>query len=115
MLNTRHALCDSYPRMAEKTHIIKYKLLDRESFTEFQFCLPCGVRTLSVEIASDSKIEIISPLKVSFIFLGSSVTNMSAINACSSLTAQLYRELGINCCNLAIAVTNSIAYPEMFN
>ena len=112
MLNTGHLIDKTYPVVAETEWEVIYKF--KEDFEEFQFCLPFGVVFYYIHIEAD-KLEIKKPTEIKFGLLGSSVTNMSACYAASSLTSQIYRQIGINTCNLAIPLANSIVYKEILD
>ncbi len=112
MLNTSHLIDKTFPIVAEKEWEVTYKF--KEDFEEFQFCLPFGGFFYYVKIEADN-LELKAPTNIVFGFLGSSVTNLSACYAACSLTAQLYRQLGVNTCNLAIPLANSIVYKEILD
>lgn len=113
MLNKSHLLDATYPKIAEKDWIVEYNLT--EDFDEFQFCLPFGNIFYYIFMETNESFELISPTNIVFGFLGSSVTNMSGCYACDSLSSQLYRELKINSCNLAIPISNSIVYKKILD
>jgi len=113
MLNTCHMIDSTYPIVAEKEWVVTYTF--KEDFEEFQLCLPFGAIMYYIFVETDKELKLVTPTPLKFGFLGSSVTNMSALYAASSLTAQLYRKLGINSCNLAIPMTNSIVYNKILD
>lgn len=110
MLNTGHMIDKTYPVVAETEWEVTYKF--KTDFEEFQFCLPFGAVFYYVDIDVDD-LDVKAPTPIKFGLLGSSVTNLSACYAACSLTAQLYRKLGVNSCNLAIPLANSIVYKEI--
>jgi len=111
LLNRMHINDQYFPGGAEKEYTIKYTFT--EDFSEFQFCLPFGSVFYYIETLSESKIELIKPAEVKFGFLGSSIGSFIGTYACCLIPSQLYRELGINSCNLSIPMTNSAIYDDV--
>ena len=113
MLNRMHMYDKFFPEGAEKDHVIKYNF--NEEFSEFQLCLPYGSVFYYIEVESEDEIKLIPPQPIKFGFLGSSIGSFIGAYACCLLPAQLYRNLGINSCNLSIPMTNSAIYDDVLN
>ena len=113
MLNRMHMTDKLFPNCAEQEYKITYNFT--EDFDEFQLCLPYGSVYYYIFASTETPIKLIEPTTIQLGILGSSITSLVGTPACASIPSQLYRELKINSCTLAIPMTNSAIYDEILN